>query len=248
MQTRDGARLRGEQEAVRDRLIAHLARVLAADERVGAVWLGGSLGRGGGDAFSDVDVAVVMAPGYAEELVAQRLEMAERLLGAQFGPLALYLDSPQNAHSQGAQVNALYDTEPLPLYVDWNLWPQQPERPADVRVLFERDSSRFTTLRSYEEIGSAMPRGAAPPPTPARLDHFRLAMLPIVAKFAVRGRADDVRRMFAVIREPVPASTELCTVLGSLRAILERLREGESVAAIHCVQRYLEMAPRLGHP
>jgi hypothetical protein len=40
-------------------LIDAIARVLAADARIESAWLSGSLGGGGGDEFSDVDVTVV---------------------------------------------------------------------------------------------------------------------------------------------------------------------------------------------
>jgi predicted nucleotidyltransferase len=48
-----------EQEA----LIDAIRRVLEADPDVQALWLAGSLGRGGGDAFSDVDTLVLAADG-----------------------------------------------------------------------------------------------------------------------------------------------------------------------------------------
>ena len=87
----------------------------------------------------------------------------------------------------------------------------------------------------------------APPLDQARLDHFRVAMLPIIAKFAARGRVDDVRRMFGVIHEPPPPSADPEAVLGNLHAILERSRDQEPTAAIRCIQRYLDTVPRLGY-
>jgi hypothetical protein len=45
-----------EQQALADRI----GRVLAADPDIEAVWIGGSLGRGGGDAFSDVDTVALV--------------------------------------------------------------------------------------------------------------------------------------------------------------------------------------------
>ena len=41
-------------------LLDAIVRVLSADGRVQSAWLTGSLGKGGGDAFSDVDVNVVV--------------------------------------------------------------------------------------------------------------------------------------------------------------------------------------------
>lgn len=42
--------------------ISHLALRLWADERVVAIWLGGSLARGAGDNYSDIDLRIAVAP------------------------------------------------------------------------------------------------------------------------------------------------------------------------------------------
>jgi len=69
-----------EQQALADAI----RRVLEADPQVHAAWLGGSLGRGVGDAFSDVDVLVLAAPGEASPMgrrYAERVgEIAEPVL------------------------------------------------------------------------------------------------------------------------------------------------------------------------
>ena len=44
----------------RDTLLARIHTTLAADSHVVAAWLGGSVGRGEADAFSDLDVTVVV--------------------------------------------------------------------------------------------------------------------------------------------------------------------------------------------
>ncbi len=45
---------------MRDDLIERFVEVLSADQRVRAAWLGGSVGRGGGDEFSDLDFTIVV--------------------------------------------------------------------------------------------------------------------------------------------------------------------------------------------
>jgi predicted nucleotidyltransferase len=47
-------------------LLDAIRRALAGDPAIEAAWLAGSLGRGGGDAFSDVDVLALVAAGAAE--------------------------------------------------------------------------------------------------------------------------------------------------------------------------------------
>jgi hypothetical protein len=52
-------------------LIDEIARRLDAEPDVEALWLAGSLGKGGGDAFSDVDLLVLTADGAAGEVSAR---------------------------------------------------------------------------------------------------------------------------------------------------------------------------------
>ena len=59
--------LTAEQQDLAD----DISRVLSDDDQIEAAWLAGSLGRGGGDAFSDVDVVALVA-GRAATDVGQR--------------------------------------------------------------------------------------------------------------------------------------------------------------------------------
>jgi predicted nucleotidyltransferase len=52
-------------------LIDEIARRLDAEPTVEALWLAGSLGKGQGDAFSDVDLLVLVADGPAGEVSAR---------------------------------------------------------------------------------------------------------------------------------------------------------------------------------
>ncbi len=53
--------------AAQQTLLEKIHQVLAADPQIAAAWLGGSLGAGGGDAFSDVDRVVLTAAGAASQ-------------------------------------------------------------------------------------------------------------------------------------------------------------------------------------
>lgn len=224
-----------ELKAAQADFVQAVASRLEADPRVSALWLAGSLGRGEADDLSDVDLVVVLAnASYARTLVVERLTFVEC-----FGEVALVLDSPQNAHPDGAQVNVLYDSFPLPTYVDWNFLPQIADRPDDVTVLFERHPECFANGRSYEAMLAEMPRGAPATRTEAGCDHFRLAMTPIVAKLAARGNPVGVERMFAVIGEAPACSLGLQDVLEALSAMVDRLEPRASVKAIASVRRYL---------
>jgi hypothetical protein len=60
-------------------VIAAASAWAAADERVRALLLKGSLGRGAGDERSDVDLVIVAWPGRLSEVWAERRSLAERL-------------------------------------------------------------------------------------------------------------------------------------------------------------------------
>ena len=159
---------------------------LVADERVGAAMLTGSLGRGGGDAWSDVDLLVVVR----DEVIAEREEFVTR-----FGTALMVFDSPWNAPLDGGQVNALYDVGvDWLLYVDWDLWPAgRGAIASDVRVLFDRIAlpAFEGTLDEYRQ----WPRAPFAEPTPEFIQRARLAMLPIVLKCGMRGDRERAQRM-----------------------------------------------------
>jgi predicted nucleotidyltransferase len=222
--------------SARQSLIETAVRLLSDDPRVRAVWLAGSCGRGEADALSDVDLAVVVGAG-GESLVGERVAVASRL-----GPLAAYLDSPQNAPAGGGQVNGLYNLGPLPLFLDLNLWPGVAERPSDVAVLFERDTLSEGT-GSCEELLRTLPRGASPERTPAGRDHFRFMMITIAAKYAARGRDNAVVALYRAMGEEPPVSLELDAVLQSLEALTARLAANEPEEAVAATRRYLRMVP-----
>jgi hypothetical protein len=168
------------------------------------------------------------------QLVEERVEVAARI-----GPLVAYLDSPHNAPVGGGQLNTLYNVSPLPVWVDWNYWPSTRERPADVAVLLEHGDQFVASDRSYEEIQRDLVLGEAPACTPREMDHFRFMMIPMVAKYAVRGWRDSVVRLLGVMGERAPGALDRETVLAHLEHLLDRLAEGEPDEAVACVRTYL---------
>ncbi len=66
--------------SAQNELITRIATVLESEPRIEGAWLAGSLGRGGGDAFSDVDVLVLCADGAANEVSAGFAAAPERIV------------------------------------------------------------------------------------------------------------------------------------------------------------------------
>jgi predicted nucleotidyltransferase len=241
-----------EQLAVLSDLRAAVVAALEPDDRVARIWLAGSLGRNEGDELSDLDVTVVAQPGRTAELKADLPELIGRV-----GPVAFVHWAPQNAPSGGTQLNVLYDTEPLPVYIDWTLWPPVERRPADVAVLLERYPPLPRATADYASMANEMPRERDNPPTHrtlpaashAAVNSYRLFMIPILAKHAARGRFDNVEEMlrFMDVESPRIETTNDAIELG--RRILGQCGAHENPSALACLNRYLNViADRQGDP
>jgi hypothetical protein len=121
-------------QAEREALLQHISQHLAADQRVVAAWLFGSLGRGQADALSDIDLWVVVADEAIAELVADR-----RPFTAQPGKPVLILEAPQNAPVGGAYLMTAYEAPTGPHIVDWYWQPRSAAFiPPQAQVLFDR--------------------------------------------------------------------------------------------------------------
>lgn len=240
------ARARGEQRAARDAIIRGIRDALADEPSVAALWLGGSLARGRGDALSDVDLVLVARAGHSEEAVSR---LPSHIGGA--GELALLHAAPQNAPRGGAHLNALYDIRPLPLFVDWNLWPMPERRPCDVHVLFERAGLGLAPGPSSAEMLAEIERGAPPAASPEGRRAFELMMVPIIAKNAARGRFDRVRSLCGLVDVSPPERATLEAMLEVLTGTLDRSAGNvgdEGHGAVACVRRYVEAVEVFADP
>jgi hypothetical protein len=215
----------------RESLLRRATDMLEQEERVVAAWQFGSLGRGAGDALSDLDLFVVVGDEHREAVAAER-----RAFAARRGEPVLLVEGPQNAPPRGAYLMALYPGEQGPYQVDWYWQAQSAARiPPETRLLFDR-------------VG--LPRADASvtwdyQPTPERTEaevasqgtSFFWAMLLITAKYAARSPREqkmgllkwalngmaDARR-FAGITAPLPAYDEMsCPAPADKMVILRRL-------------------------
>ena len=130
-----------EYAAAREAQLARLVERLRADGRFVAAWLYGSYGRGEQDAWSDLDVAIVVAEAHAATLCARPWQVGA---GTTRERLALYrwLGEPafihENHHNAlpGGTGAVVYYTDAS--QVDWFLMPQsQAVRPMPSLVLFD---------------------------------------------------------------------------------------------------------------
>lgn len=104
-----------EREALQKQIIATLQN----DKRIVAAWLFGSLGRGTADALSDIDIWLVVADTFIQDIVAHRQQFV-----AQIQDPAFFVEAPQNAPQDGGYLMAYYDMPTGPHQVDWYWQPQ----------------------------------------------------------------------------------------------------------------------------
>jgi predicted nucleotidyltransferase len=207
---------------------------LAADDRVEAVVLAGSLARGGGDAWSDIDLIVCVNEGER----ASTVEATEAWVSS-FGMPLYVLEAKWNAPVGAAQLNTLYDLDDgLPLYVDWNLWPLSTGVAAsNTRTLFERTPELLPEVETtIEEWWDGLDRQRVPggsASTPEALAHFQFGMLPIAAKYYARRSVNE--RLLGLIGVAGPPS-DGPEDLAAIRTRLAELAPRQSPAAVAAVE------------
>jgi predicted nucleotidyltransferase len=126
-------------------LIERAREILQADERVIACWLEGSFARGNADAWSDVDLHIVVADEDAAALRAERKEVVGRI-----APILALDDAPLpwGAH---LLVVALKGPARLDLYIERESRLNDALRFETPRVLFDRNGVT-STLKLTEDI------------------------------------------------------------------------------------------------
>lgn len=181
-------------EKVRERtdLIRVATTALHFDERVVAVWLAGSIGRGDADAYSDIDLWVAIRDGAMDAVREGRRQFVEVL-----GRPILISEAPQNAPPGGAYLWTFYPGKHGPQHVDWNWLPEAGAKiPADTQVLFDK-----VGLTHAEE-------SVREPPTEAELSSaltqecaFFWGMCAVIAKYIARRRRYDVLNLMTILAD-----------------------------------------------
>ena len=157
-------------------MLGRLSALLLGDERVLAVWLGGSFGRGTTDALSDLDVFCMTSSDQFEQWLDDRPALYRRL-GL---PLLTGPDQASMVASGGRSQSVLLSG---PVSVDLEAYPQRAAiRMPDTRVLFERNP---VPLWQPPEMDPEQRRREM-----ERQLGFFWAMAPIAIKYIARGATD----------------------------------------------------------
>lgn len=175
---------------------------------VAGAWLCGSLGRGTGDGFSDIDLVVAVDPR------ATPTVMADPYDGLYLPKPVLYTrPKPRNAPAGGAYLAVGVDVVGLPLLVDLYLWPQATAAaPAGARVLYERDRLPRTDLGFLQllERYPAADRSGGDPDAPGTV----LMLVQLAAKYLAR--ADTSRLAGITHRLGLPADADAAVLRETL--------------------------------
>jgi hypothetical protein len=168
----------------RDELLSKIVETLSTDERFVAAWLAGSFSRADADAISDLDLNLVVADSYSEDL-CRKLEQvtpqptSERLsLFSQFGTPAIVHENNYNAPEGGTFTFTLYAKSCL--MVDWILIPHsKASRPPKAYLLFEKSSLPLTAPTAPENYEQRIKKVSE------RVAFFWM-MLAVTAKYLIR--------------------------------------------------------------
>jgi hypothetical protein len=240
--TTDPMQRLAEHAAARDAWLAATSRQLHEDERVAAVWLVGSLGQDGGDAWSDVDLVLVVSDEDLDGLVERRRSEFGR-----FGEVLVAIDAP-NAPAGGAYLGVAYAVGELPLWVDWYLWPRSAaRRPSDARVLIERAELPPPATKPHAALLQHS-RAAAPHAVVDRFADpvdFTVAMVPIAAKYIARRQPQEANKLLGLLDRDAPGALGVREQLLALRRILEWVEGERPSAAVQAAAAVLDLAEQL---
>jgi hypothetical protein len=240
--TTDPVQRLADHATARDAWLVATSRQLQGDERVAAVWLVGSLGQNGGDAWSDVDLALVVRDEDLDELAERRRSEFGR-----FGEVLVAIDAP-NAPAGGAYLGVAYAVGELPLWVDWYVWPRSTaRRPSDARVLIERAVLPPPATRPHAALIEHS-RAADPHAVVDRFADpvdFTVAMVPIAAKYIARRQPQEARELLRLLDRDAPNTLGVREQIGALRRILQRAERNSPSKAVQAAAAVLDLTEQL---
>ena len=172
------------RHAEREALLHRAQQTLGTDDRFAAAWLFGSLGRGDGDALSDIDLFTVARDEHIAAFAANRQGWAH-----QIGTPLFTVENPVNAPPGGAYLMAWYPGADGPHAVDWYVQAQARALiPAQTRLLFDRVGLPRSSDPPRFGYGAEPTRSAVESATADLLSTW--AMLLITAKYVARNPAE----------------------------------------------------------
>jgi hypothetical protein len=210
--------------AGRDAALAEIATAARA-AGTGALLLIGSLGRGGGDAWSDLDLIAVPGPDYTRLDLA--VQFADRVLAS--------LAAPRNAPIGGSYQGLCLDVADTVLWIDLYLWPAATAMiPTDATAIYDDLALPYSDL-AFIPLITAHSDPAAP--APADNEATTLLRVAVAAKYLARA---DITRLAGKL--PEAAGATLDEVPALLRARLAAVHQPQLARAASATGRLVDLA------
>ena len=207
---------------------------LAADERVAAVVLTGSGGRGEADEWSDLDINV-MADDDQSEALLSCAESAE-----EYGDLAVWVDCSFNAPPKGAMTFARYLVGDDLVLVDWHVWPLALARlTAGASILWARPELQLAPFDgTVVDLTSSQTLRTIPPYSRQQRAEWELCMLQIAASRPARRQ--DASAIGAHLGLTFPSGSSAAEQLDVLHRHLDELQPWVAPRAWKATRRRLD--------
>ena len=106
-----------------DALLESLIDALKSDDRISAVWLAGSRGRGTSDKYSDIDIWVAIEDQSIAPVVSDPLRFVNGI-----APTLLHVVAPSIAPANGAFIGCWIPVEDVFVQIDWYICPSSTAR------------------------------------------------------------------------------------------------------------------------
>lgn len=221
--------------AQRDGWLAAVVQVLTRNLFAAGAWLVGSLGRGSGDSFSDIDLIV------AVDATTPREVFADPVAGLHLpGPVLFTRPKPRNAPAGGAYLAICVELAGLPVLIDLYLWPTATAAvPVGGRVLYAghteppRSDLEFMPLLDRHRTSDT---GGADPDHPASV----LFLVQLAAKY--HARRDAQRRRVIHYQLQIPADAPPAVLRDVIALRVDLTRWPQYTAAVAAAHRLIDRA------
>jgi hypothetical protein len=201
---------------------------------VAGAWLVGSLGRGEGDCYSDIDLVVAIDPTTPPSVLADPVAALHLP-----GTVLFTRPKPRNAPAGGAYLAICIELAGLPVLVDLYLWPTTTAAvPADARILYahtEPPRSDLAFMPLLERHRTADNTGADPH-HPAST----LLLVQLAAKYHLRH--DDRRRQRIHQQLQIRPDASPATLRGVIDQRVDLTGRPQFSAAVAAARRLLDLA------
>jgi predicted nucleotidyltransferase len=211
----------------RDRVLSEITAA-ARSAHVGCLQLVGSLGRGEGDAWSDVDLMAVPGPGYTDlDLSAV---FTDRILAT--------LDKPADAPAGGTYTGVCLAAGTLPLWLDLYIWPATTAAVCvDATIVFDELGLPHSELDFVTLLNAHPSRHTTTPTDSSAAILLRAA---VAAKYLARGNLNRAARTLPPSADPgAPA------MFAQLRQMAADVSNPGLAAAVAATQRLIDLAEQV---